>query len=429
MLQRRVVPVPIVLTLLLLCIPAPAGGAAGDWPQAHGTADHRGYAVDETILGTGNVAGLMLAWSRDVADPNGEQTWFESSPVVASGVVYTTDFTYNFASHPERYVEVRAFDAATGSPLWVETFLTPRGTSTQAASTPAVWGDVLYVAIGRSVLGLDVATGETVWSARTGGKISGDLTIARVGKRRVLFAVSDHLYAFALASGERLWVSRTTWPTDWGFESAIQYRPQKSTPTVAGGRVFVGSWMGWLRAFDAATGKLLWTYWADRGTEVGAPSVADGVVYAGVRSDFAGSAGVVALDAESGDALAFAPTTLGTGGDAEGDPIDGTPAVGEAALYAIGRSGILYAYSRDLAPMWQTDLQGPGKPSPALANGVVYAPVEYGLSGVDAVTGVVLWSSLSEGTFIIGASPAISNGRVFTADYTGTVFAYGLAAP
>jgi len=76
-----------------------------------------------------------------------------------------------------------------------------------------------------------------------------------------------NLNAFNAATGELLWSAPTGFTID-------------SSPAVANGVVYVGSYDNYVYAFDAATGQLIWR--APTGFYVeSSPAVANGVVYVG----------------------------------------------------------------------------------------------------------------------------------------------------
>ncbi len=109
--------------------------------------------------------------------------------------------------------------------------------------------------------------------------------------------------AYELATGERLWSHAD--PTR--YETTIGGIGPRSTPTLAGGRVYVMGATGHLRALDAATGELLWQRdtVADNGAEIPewGRSVSPLVVQDLVVIGAGGPAGrsVVAYDAGTGE--------------------------------------------------------------------------------------------------------------------------------
>jgi outer membrane protein assembly factor BamB len=106
----------------------------------------------------------------------------------------------------------------------------------------------------------------------------------------------------------------------------------ESSPAVAGGVVYVGSFDGNVYALSAATGAKLWSF-TTGGFVVSSPAVADGVVYVG-----SGDGNVYALNAATGAKL-WSFTT--------GSFVDSSPAVAGGVVYASSFDGNVYAF--DLA--------------------------------------------------------------------------------
>jgi outer membrane protein assembly factor BamB len=104
-----------------------------------------------------------------------------------------------------------------------------------------------------------------MWSTETLGGIASSPAVAN----GIVYAGSfDHnLYAFDAVTGHILWAAPTL-----GFVL--------SSPAFANGVVYVGSFDGHLYAFDAETGTRLWAG-AIGGWVTSSPAVVDGVVYVG----------------------------------------------------------------------------------------------------------------------------------------------------
>ena len=93
-----------------------------------------------------------------------------------------------------------------------------------------------------------------------------------------------------------------------------------SSPAVAGGVVYVGSYDGKVYALSATTGTSIWSYTTGNWVQ-SSPAVASGVVYVGrVSPDFAGNGAVFALNASTGslvwnysmgDAVSSSPAVAG----------------------------------------------------------------------------------------------------------------------
>jgi outer membrane protein assembly factor BamB len=172
------------------------------------------------------------------------------------------------------------------------------------------------------------------------------------GNRVVAIARQDDqeiVRALDLASGKELW--RAAYPAPYTVNSAAWAHGAgpKSTPAIAGGRVFTFGIGGVLSAFDLASGKLIW--------RVPAPAV------------------------------------LPQYGTATSPLVDGTSVIAH-----VGGDGNGALTSFDAAtgkPRWQWTGDGPGSGSPIIATfaGVrqVIAQTQRFLVGLNASTGTLLW--------------------------------------
>ena len=183
---------------------------------------------------------------------------------------------------------LHALDLPTGQVRWTWQAAGPIQSST------AVVGDVAIVgSLGGELVALDVATGTPRWKVTTPGQVSRSvaaadgLVYAGVGGP----ADDGQLIAYDLATGAQRW-SRPLQPGN------------TSTPTVAGGRVYVTGGLDAqtddahaLYAFDAATGTPAWPapWVSDTGQNLYIDAAADGLVVVG-SSD----GKLVALDAATG---------------------------------------------------------------------------------------------------------------------------------
>jgi quinoprotein glucose dehydrogenase len=240
-------------SLVFLVFVASAAGAAGqsgsarssrnvEWP--HYNADLKGtrYSPADQIDAS-NFNDLEIAWrfKTDNLGPHPEYK-LEGTPLMIKGVLYTTAGTRR---------AVIALDAKTGELIWTHSVregrraaVAPRQLSGRGLS---YWSDgkgddrVLYVTTGYRLVSLEAKTGAMISSFGEEGMV--DL------KRGVVKGVDQPI---DLESGEI------------GIHS---------TPIVAGNVVLIGSAMregatvsthnntkGLVRAFDARSGKLLWTF-------------------------------------------------------------------------------------------------------------------------------------------------------------------------
>ena len=185
---------------------ADANGA--DW-ITHGRTYSEQRFSPLKLIGTDNVSRLGLAWFADFDTKRGQ----ESTPVEVDGVLYVTT----------AWSKVRAFDARTGAPLWS---FDPK--------VPGEWGVNACCDV--------VNRGVAVWK----GKV-------------YLGTLDGRLVALDAGTGQPVWEVHVT----------DKDRPYSITgaPRVAQGKVLIGeagsefSQRGFVSAYDAESGKLLWRWY------------------------------------------------------------------------------------------------------------------------------------------------------------------------
>ncbi len=216
--------------------------AAGDWP--HYTGDMRGWKYSPLAqIDASNFGKLEVAW-RFKTDAFGPRPEFklEGTPLAVNGVLYTTAGTRR---------AVIALDGKTGELMWSHSLregkraaVSPRQLSGRGVS---YWTDgkgderVIYTTTGYRLVELDAKSGSMIRSFGTDGVV--DLKVG---------AVFGNRQPIDLEAGEI---------------------GSHSTPAIVGDTIIVGSSFregatvnthnntkGLVRAFDARTGKLLWTF-------------------------------------------------------------------------------------------------------------------------------------------------------------------------
>ncbi len=136
----------------------------------------------------------------------------------------------------------------------------------------------------------------------------------------------DHVFALDAGDGSLVW--KTPAPAPQGFWNPVFMDPSKSSPAVAGDRVFVGIHKD-LTALDRRTGKVLWR--APTGRKVDStPLVVGDVVYVG--SD---DRTFYAFDAVTGKEV----WSYRTGGR-----VSSSPTYGEGLILVGSDDGALYAF-------------------------------------------------------------------------------------
>ena len=162
-----------------------------------------------TKINDKNVKQLGLAWFGEFDTRRGQ----ESTPIVVDGVIYVTT----------AWSKIYAYDAKSGKELWQ---FDPE--------VPGEWGVKTCCDV--------VNRGVAAWN----GKV-------------YLGTIDGRLIAVDAKSGEKVWSTQTT-PRDEAYSIT-------GAPRVAKGKVFIGQagsefeQRGFLSAYDAETGRLLWKWW------------------------------------------------------------------------------------------------------------------------------------------------------------------------
>lgn len=291
---------------------ASGGGLAHDAGRVFATTGYGELvALDDT---TGRVA-----WRQRVEAPIG------GAPTVANGTVYV-------AGRNGTGWAVRASD---GKVLWTAAGI-PGVSGVTGVAAPAADGDlVIFPFASGQLLAVDAATGATRWSAQVAGSRVGravafirDLTGEPVIAGNVVLAGSSsgRINAFDRATGAELWSDRE------GATSPV---------LLAGGSVFAVNDQAQLVRLDAATGARIFAidlpyFKTDRVRRQEAVFVHYGPVLAGGRLFVASSDGQLrAFDPQSGALVGQAAIP---GGAAS------APVVSGGTLYVTGRDGRLHAY-------------------------------------------------------------------------------------
>jgi len=131
-----------------------------------------------------------------------------------------------------------------------------------------------------------------------------------------------------------------------------------SSPAVADGRVYVGSYDGKVYCLNAGNGAFIWSYTTGGGV-FSSPAVADGKVYVG-----SGDWYVYCLSADNGALIWRYPT---------GDDVFSSPAVADGKVYVGSLDRYVYCLSADNgALIWRYPTGSYVGSSPAVAGGKVY---------------------------------------------------------
>ena len=233
------------------------------------------------------------------------------------------------ALNPRLLAQQKAAAAGTDWPQWRG----PRRDGSVLAALPERWPEAL----------------KKRWEIEAGAGhaspvVSGNrvVVIARQGEEEIVRALD-------LGSGKEMWRAAYSAPYTINSAAWAHGAGPKSTPAIAGGRIFTFGIGGILSAFDLASGKLLW--------RVPAPAV------------------------------------LPQYGTATSPLVDGTSIIVHVGGHD---SGVLTSFDAATGkPRWQWNGDGPGSGSPIIATfgGIrqVIAQTQRLLAGVDASNGALLW--------------------------------------
>lgn len=181
-----------------------AGDTSGDWLTYSKTYDAHRYS-GLTSIERNNVKQLTLKWAHQLS---GGQLFSEATPIVARGVMYTT----------EPPGKVTALDAATGDSLWSFDRDTPNDLSlccgTVNRGVAVLGGKVFVGTLDAHLLALDARTGELLWDKEVASYKDGySITGAPLAVQGMVvtgiaggeFGVRGFIDAYDADSGARLW--------------------------------------------------------------------------------------------------------------------------------------------------------------------------------------------------------------------------------
>lgn len=320
---------------------------------------------------------------------------------------------------------------------------------------------------------IGAASGTRAWSLTTGGAIRARPTCADAD----VYVQSDdgYLYKVNAATGKQSWrveVGKPVTRLSLG-DPKSRYDYRASSAAVAGGRVYIGTDQGMLRALDARTGARLWEFAAGDAI-FSSPTVADGRVYFGSFDGYIyaldATSGTLAWKHDTGGAVTSTPAIFGraviagsrsydlTAVDAANGVtlwkryywfswVESSPAIFEKSLY-IGSSDAAKAYAfdpQDGRQLWGVDVGGEAWGQPAVTDARVFVttsgtvnyivPHRAALLALDRRTGHVDWqfplppapavaSSSDSLTYGFTGAPALLGAMVYAGALDGRVYAF-----
>jgi peptide/nickel transport system substrate-binding protein len=175
-----------------------------------------------------------------------------------------------------------------------------------------------------------------------------------------------------------------------------------TSPAIADGKVYVGSYDHNVYCLDALTGARIWNYTTGDGIE-SSPTVVDGRVYIG-SNDY----NVYCLDALSGVLI---------WNHSIGWPLYSSPTVAYGRVYV----GSIYCLNASTGALLWSNPAGSTMSSPAVVNGRVYAEsYNQGVCCLDAFSGVQIWN-YTTGDHVVSDSTVV-DGKVYVGSRDNKVY-------
>ena len=270
--------------------------------------------------------------------------------------------------------------------------LVPKWTiSTEAygRSTPIVSNGIVYTAYAPYLTAYSISTGTLLWSVRVG--FIGFSSTPLVANGAVYIDSLGALTAYNAKTGAMLWITKMT-----------RVANSQSASVFANGFVYEAWTSGFLYAYDATSGKIVWS--ANMGTvPYTSPTVYNNLVY--IDSAYS----VLAFNALTGKRV-WAFTTEGY--------LTSTATVANGTLYIGEQDFIIYALNATTGKKLWTTPNGSHDYtlSLAAANGILYS-YEGGVAAFNLKTGKHLWTV----PIGIGVTPspgiAVANGVIYAGSY------------
>ncbi len=388
--SRRVVPLALVLLLASVA-------RAGDWPQFRGP----------NGSGVSGETGLPIEWAKDknirwtVPLPGQGH----SNPVIAGGKVFVTASS----GFQESRLHVLCLDQGSGKQRWHRRFRATGSTlchpkSNMAAPTPVTDGKVVYALFATGDLVALDAEGNLLWYrslARDYPTLANNVGMAAspVLWKDVLILPLDNAGESFVAgvdvkTGQNRWKAARPREINW-VSPLLVAQGDKA-------QVVIGALAG-LSAYDAQTGKKLWTYAGSGFSNTSTPVLGDGLILAAGGQFTAVRPGTE----KAGPKLIWQASKL--------HPNISSPLCYEKRVYALNPPNVLVcANAADGKVLWQQRLaDGTYWASPVAADGKIYAVNDAGTATVVQAGDkpkILAKNDLDEA---ILATPAIAGGCLF----------------
>jgi outer membrane protein assembly factor BamB len=347
--------------------------------QVRWTASIPGAILDDPQVAVAN--GFVYVLSDDLqheqstlyalSAASGRTQWSHSqqtlsgSPTIANGSVYL---------HSNNGT-VYALDARSGHQLWSAPVAADFG-----FIPPVVANHMLYITSQNqaqradTLVALDAASGRQEWVAAGGITVIDQLSAAN----GLVYLTGDNdnkqVWALDALSGKTTWSAQFPGPPDTHFITSLQVVNGVAYIDDGGHYLGGGTSPGTLYALDARTGQRLWT----TTTITAEPTIANGEVYV-----YTGNGNLSAQDARSGRKLwSHSATPF----DDRSIPSEPEPIVESGSVYirtTQGNNDTLYALNAASgSTQWSYQLSDSFSALPAVAQGIVYAPLDGPLEAI-----------------------------------------------
>jgi outer membrane protein assembly factor BamB len=263
---------------------------------------------------------------------------------------------------------------------------------------------------------VEVATGKTIWTKKLDGKHQGHAIVDQVAYVTSI----NRLFAFDASTGRTLW---TRVPPSGQFGGLlvvdeICYVGTNSPPTLHALTITGDELWNVPGGSIASTGKEIWNVTG------GSIAISDGMIYKSLERT------LQALDTTNG--ATQWQTTVPEG------RLTG-PAVSDGYVYVNSSAGKIYAYdvtdrkAQDRSPIWigemPVQVEGDGTQMPAVGHGKVFVGANDRFYAFDAHPGgsserLPIWETEVEAPFFAALAPAIANGVVYSAAGNHDLYAF-----
>ena len=264
---------------------------------------------------------------------------------------------------------------------------------------------------------------ELKWKFKTKGGFSPSSPVIADGV--AYFGSWDgNLYAVNIETGQQKWEFKTN---NYWMYGQSEYIWMSSSPAIANGVVYVGSDDGYLYAVDIKTGQQKWEF--QTGAVRSSPVIADGVVYLGSQDgnlyavDIKTKQEKWKFETERSNYLPMRPGETDESKYKMSWPINSSPAISDVVIYFGSDDDYLYAVNIKAGQEnWKFKTEGNVMSSPAIADGMVYFGSWDGhLYAVNTKTGQEKWKFRTKGKVL--SSPAIADGVVYFGSNDGYLYA------